>query len=253
MNGPVLLYDGVCGFCNASVQLVLRHDRRRTLRFAPLQGSYAEQVLAHHLDLRGVDSVVWVEPGADAAPPRVFTRSSAALRVARYLGGPWSLLLPFWLVPRPLRDWVYDIVARNRHRLVGSAKQCLVPPPAERHRFLEVEANPVLRKLAAIWEQPAEREQVLSELQRYGRQTYEREADRVRLAILKLCEGRRDRVTELVAAAKRDYRDVLMWAEYPAEGQALWSARADLSEQERRRLETLRQQDRRQYEEWLEK
>jgi hypothetical protein len=111
----------------------------------------------------------------------------------------------------------------------------------------------VRRKLEAMWTQPAEREQVLSELQRYGQETYEREVDRVRLAILKLCEGRRDRVTELVAAAKRDYRDVLLWAEYPAEGQALWSARAHLSEEERRRLEALREQDRRQYQEWLEK
>jgi predicted DCC family thiol-disulfide oxidoreductase YuxK len=141
-DGPILLYDGVCGFCNASVQLVLRYDRRRTLRFAPLQSAYAGQVLAHHPELGGVDSVVWVEPSADASPPRVFTRSSAALRVARYLGGPWSLLLLFWLVPRPLRDWAYDVVARNRHRLVRSATQCLVPPLAERHRFLEAEANP---------------------------------------------------------------------------------------------------------------
>ena len=75
----------------------------------------------------------------------------------------------------------------------------------------------------------------------------------MRLAILKLCEGRRDRVRELVAAAKRDSRDVLMWAEYPAEGQALWSVHAHLSDEERRRLEALREQDRRQYQEWLEK
>jgi len=142
-DGPVLLYDGVCGFCNASVQLVLRHDRRGTLRFAPLQSSYGKQVLAHHPELGGLDSMVWFEPGADPGSPTVLTRSSAALRVARYLGGPWSLLLAFWLVPRPLRDWAYDVVARNRHRLMGSAQQCLLPPLAERHRFLEAEANPI--------------------------------------------------------------------------------------------------------------
>lgn len=82
-------------------------------------------------------------------------------------------------------------------------------------------------------------------------ETYERETERVRLAILKLCDARADRVVELVAAAERDYRDVLMWAEYPGEGRALWALRTDLSEEERLRLEALRRQDRQQYLDWL--
>jgi hypothetical protein len=108
------------------------------------------------------------------------------------------------------------------------------------------------RKLDAMWADPIERARVLTELQKFGPEAYEREVERVRLAILKLCDARTERVIELVAVAKRDYRDVLMWAEYPGEGQALWAIRPDLSNEERLRLEDLRRRDRQQYHNWLE-
>ena len=108
------------------------------------------------------------------------------------------------------------------------------------------------RKIDDLWTDPVERGRVRTELQKFGTEAHEREVERVRLAILKLCEARTERVIELVAAAKRDYRDVLMWAEYPAEGQALWAIRTDLSNEERLRLEDLRRQDRQQYQDWLE-
>jgi len=111
----------------------------------------------------------------------------------------------------------------------------------------------IARKVDAMWNDPAERARVLAELQEYGQETYEREVERVCLAILKLCDARANRVAELVGAAKRDYRDVLMWAEYPGEGQALWALRSDLSKEERLRLEELRRQDRQQYLDWLTK
>ena len=107
------------------------------------------------------------------------------------------------------------------------------------------------RKLEAMWDDLHDRQTVLAELERYGQESFEREPERVRLAILKLCGGRVERVSELVAAAKQDYRDVLMWAEYPAEGQALWTLKANLTDEERRQLERLRQEDRREYQEWL--
>ncbi len=110
----------------------------------------------------------------------------------------------------------------------------------------------VVRKLASIWPDPALRERAEGELRRYGTEAHESEVDRVRLAILKLCNGQFQRLVEMVAAAKSDYRDVLMWAEYPAEGQALWALRPNLTTAEQERLEQLRVQDRRQYREWLE-
>lgn len=131
----VLLYDGDCGLCAASVQFVLRHEplaRRDRLCFAPLQGTFGAEVRAAHPELAGVDSVVWVEPAAR----RVLVRSTAALAVARHLGGIWGVLgLLGGLVPRPLRDAVYDLIARHRLRLVAPA--CLLPRPDERARFLD--------------------------------------------------------------------------------------------------------------------
>ena len=111
----------------------------------------------------------------------------------------------------------------------------------------------VAGKLERLWPDEGERSRVRAELERYGVERYEQEAARVRLAVLKLSKGRSDRVAELVDRAKRDYRDVLMWAEYPVEGQTLWSWRKDLSEEERRRLAEIRREDKRQYQEWRKK
>ena len=135
LAGPVLLYDGTCGFCAESVQLVLRHDRRGTLRFAPLQGALGVAVRSSHPELDGVDSMVWVEP--EGAGSRVLTRSDAGLRIARYLGGWWRLAGAARLVPRPLRNAAYDLIARHRHRLLAGGPSCLVPAPEDRARFLD--------------------------------------------------------------------------------------------------------------------
>jgi len=109
----VLLYDGECGFCSAAVQLVLRHERRHTLQFAALQSQFGAAVARRHPALRTVDSVVWFEPEQSGKPEQVFVRSEAALRVAAYLGGWWRLVALARLVPPPLRDAAYDLVARR--------------------------------------------------------------------------------------------------------------------------------------------
>jgi predicted DCC family thiol-disulfide oxidoreductase YuxK len=137
MNGPVLLYDGTCGFCAESVQLVLRHDRRGTLKFASLDSAFAQAVRARHPELAQVDSVVWYEPSDGASSDRLLTRSSAALRVARYLGGLWRLTLVTRLIPSGIRDALYDLVARHRHQLTRGGSYCLVPTPEQRARFIQ--------------------------------------------------------------------------------------------------------------------
>jgi predicted DCC family thiol-disulfide oxidoreductase YuxK len=134
---PVLLYDGTCGFCAESVQLVLRHDRRRTLRFASLQGAFGAEVRARHPELAGADTVVWLEPGSNERSERVLLRSDAALRVAAYLGGWFHLARVAAILPRPVRDAAYNLVARHRHQLTGEAPNCLVPAPDARARFLD--------------------------------------------------------------------------------------------------------------------
>lgn len=132
-GGPVLLYDGACGLCAASVQFVLRHDRRRTLRFAALQGAFARAVLARHSELHGADSMVWIGDAASSGP--ISLRSDAVLRVLAYLGGPWALLAPLRLIPRSLRDSIYAVTARHRHRLGREA--CLIITPDIAARFLD--------------------------------------------------------------------------------------------------------------------
>ena len=134
---PVLLYDGLCGFCDGTVQFVLRHDRRGTLKFATLQGEFARAVMARHPEVVGVDSLVLVEPDDMSGGEKVYVRSGGALRVARYLGGPWHLARALAVVPRFLRDWAYDGFARIRYRVFGRYESCPIPSPEQRARFID--------------------------------------------------------------------------------------------------------------------
>ena len=134
-GSPVLLYDGVCGFCNNAVQFILRHESRHTLRFAAIQGKYAATLSARHPEVGDVDSVVWVE--GDSAAERVYIRSNAGFRVASYLGGFWRLFWVFWIVPSVVRDFCYDWFARHRYRWFGNYATCPVPSREIRSRFLD--------------------------------------------------------------------------------------------------------------------
>jgi predicted DCC family thiol-disulfide oxidoreductase YuxK len=135
---PVLLYDGLCGFCNSGVQRILRNDTRKTMLFAALQSNFGKSVLSRHPDLEGTDSVVLVEPGVQADQERVFVRSDALLWIARYLGWPWKLALAAYVIPKAARDYLYDQFARRRYRWFGKLDSCLLPSPQERSRFLDV-------------------------------------------------------------------------------------------------------------------
>ncbi|OBY30198.1 thiol-disulfide oxidoreductase DCC family protein [Mycolicibacter kumamotonensis] len=132
---PVLLYDGVCGVCNRSVQTILRHDRRGTLRFAALDSDFARAVIERHPDLQGIDSMVFVDdPGQPGE--QVSVRSAGALKVVRYLGGPFRLLLAACIIPAGIRDRLYDRFAAVRYRIGGKHDTCPVPAPEVRARFL---------------------------------------------------------------------------------------------------------------------
>jgi predicted DCC family thiol-disulfide oxidoreductase YuxK len=138
-NEPaILLFDGTCGFCARNVQFVLKRERRRrTLRFASLQSETGVDVRSRHPELERVDSVIWLEPGGGDEADTVYVRSAAVLRVLRYLGGVWSALAAIAaIVPVFIRDWVYDLVAKHRHRIV-SGDMCLLPSPDQRARFID--------------------------------------------------------------------------------------------------------------------
>lgn len=134
LTGParaVLFYDGECGLCDRFVQFVLRHDPREYFQFAPLQSRAGrEQLTRLGLSETDLRTMVLVEAG------KPYLRSSAALRVYRRLGGGWPLLFGFIAVPKPVRDAVYCLVARNRKRWFGSPTQCPVMPPEWRRRFI---------------------------------------------------------------------------------------------------------------------
>jgi predicted DCC family thiol-disulfide oxidoreductase YuxK len=136
-DGAVMLYDGSCLFCAASVQFILRHERRHTLRFASLQSAPGRDIRSRHPALEGVDSMVWVRPAVDMRAERVLLRSDAAIEAALYLGGAWRIAAVGRLLPRRVRDALYDLVARHRHRLLRAPDQCYVPPPEVRARFLD--------------------------------------------------------------------------------------------------------------------
>lgn len=136
IDDPVLLYDGLCGFCDGTVQFILKHDRRGTLRFATLQGDFARDVITRHPEVAGVDSLVLVERDG-AGGETVYVRSEGALRVARYLGGVWHLARIVAIVPRSLRDTAYDAFARIRYRVFGRYDSCPIPTPEQRARFID--------------------------------------------------------------------------------------------------------------------
>jgi predicted DCC family thiol-disulfide oxidoreductase YuxK len=131
-GSPLLLYDGVCALCNGAVTFVLERDSSRSVRFAPLQGDTAARFIADHPELSGIDSMIWVE-----ADGRALTRSAAALAIARHVGGGWAALGSLSrIVPAPVRDATYDLIARVRYRLFGRYDACPVPPAEHRARFL---------------------------------------------------------------------------------------------------------------------
>jgi predicted DCC family thiol-disulfide oxidoreductase YuxK len=126
----LLLYDGVCNFCDATVNFVIDRDPKARFRFVALQSELGARLVSEHKLSPEVSSSVLIESG------RAYTRSTGALRAARFLRFPWPLLASFLLVPRALRDAAYDWFAARRYRLFGKAEVCRIPTPELRQRFL---------------------------------------------------------------------------------------------------------------------
>jgi len=128
---PVILFDGVCNFCNGAVNFVIKRDRRSRIRFATMQSDAARELLApYHWPVDDMKSFLFIENG------KLYDRSNAALRVCRYLRGGWPLCYGLIIVPKFIRDGIYNWVARNRYKWFGQKDQCMVPTPDVRARFL---------------------------------------------------------------------------------------------------------------------
>ena len=128
----IVLFDGVCHLCTSTVQGIIKRDPHGYFTFAPLQSEVGRTLLAKHgLQPDALDTFVLVEGS------RCFTRSDAALKVAQHLSGGWALLRVLSLIPKPMRDWGYTVIARNRYRWFGRRETCMVPSRDILDRFLQ--------------------------------------------------------------------------------------------------------------------
>ena len=131
MQHPVILFDGVCNFCDATVNLIIRHDKQKVFRFAPLQSRAGQKLLSeYNLSTTDFDSFVLIMDG------KAYKKTNAALRIYPKLGGRWHLMKLFWIIPRFLRDAGYSLIAKNRYRWFGKKEACMMPSPDVKSRFL---------------------------------------------------------------------------------------------------------------------
>ena len=132
LNHPVILFDGVCNLCNSSVQFIIKHDKKSIFRFASLQSEFGKRII-EKFDLanKNIDSVMLLENNA------IELKSTAALQIAKQLGGIYSALYVFIIIPRFMRDSIYDFVARNRYRWFGKQESCMIPKPELKKLFIE--------------------------------------------------------------------------------------------------------------------
>ncbi|MGN7476768.1 thiol-disulfide oxidoreductase DCC family protein [Solibacillus silvestris] len=126
----IVLFDGECNFCDASVQFIIMRDRKALFQFASLQSDVGAALLKQYEVPENTDSIVFVEDG------KYYTESTAALKIARNLSGLWKLFYAFIVVPKPVRDLVYRRIAKNRYKWFGKKQECLLPSPEQRKRFL---------------------------------------------------------------------------------------------------------------------
>ncbi len=126
----IVLFDGVCNFCNDAVNFIIRRDVEGQFKFAPLQSETGQELRQKYAIKPDVDSIVLIEDGM------AFTHSTAALRIAKRLGGILSLAYVFMILPLFIRDFFYRAFAKNRYRLFGKKEVCMIPTPEVRERFL---------------------------------------------------------------------------------------------------------------------
>ncbi len=129
MEKHIVYFDGVCGICNFFVDFLIRKDKKNILLFAPLQGETAAKNLGFGPDQK-FDTVVFNQGG------KLYYKSSAGIRILSTIGGLWKLMWILMIFPPFLRDFVYDIIANNRYKLVGKKEACRIPNKEERSKFL---------------------------------------------------------------------------------------------------------------------
>ena len=127
----IVLFDGVCNFCNSSVNFIIRHDKKERYKFAALQSDLGKMLSEKHgIDQSKIDSIILIDNG------NVFVKSSAILRITKNLNYLYPLLFGFIIIPKFIRDGVYDFIARNRYKWFGKKEACMIPSPEIKKRFI---------------------------------------------------------------------------------------------------------------------
>ena len=129
-NNPILLFDGVCNYCNRWVNFIIRHDKKKKFRFAALQSEAGKKLLKQYNITEDADSAVLIYLD------KIYLKSSAGLHILYHLGGIYSLAFIFIIIPAYIRDFYYDIIARNRYKWWGKRNECMIPSQDVKERFL---------------------------------------------------------------------------------------------------------------------
>ena len=126
----IVFFDGVCNLCQGSVRYLIKHDKKGVLKFASLQGNYAKDFL-NETEIQSMQSILFFDG------KMLYKKSTAVLKLSRFLGGRHQVLLLGYILPRFVRDWLYNIVAKNRYRWFGKKDQCMLPFKGFENRFLD--------------------------------------------------------------------------------------------------------------------
>jgi predicted DCC family thiol-disulfide oxidoreductase YuxK len=128
---PIILFDGVCNFCNSAVNFVIKRNAKANIFFAPMQSEAGQKLLQeYNLPVNDMQSFIFIENGT------VYNRSTAALKVCSHLRGLWPLCFGFIIVPKFIRDGIYNWIAKNRYKWFGKKESCMIPTPEVKARFL---------------------------------------------------------------------------------------------------------------------
>jgi predicted DCC family thiol-disulfide oxidoreductase YuxK len=126
----IILFDGVCNFCDSSVQFIIKRDKKAIFRFAPIQSDTGKELARKYNVSLNIDSLILIEHS------KCYYKSSAVFRICKRLKGSWKLLYMLIVIPKPLRDYLYDYVAKNRYKWFGKKTECMMPLPDIKNRFL---------------------------------------------------------------------------------------------------------------------
>jgi len=131
-NKKIILFDGVCNLCNNAVTFVIKRDRKDIFRYAAIQSDIGQKLITNaKINPETIDSIFLISKG------KCYYKSNAALRIAKHLSGAYPLLFAFLIVPKFIRNWVYDFIAKNRYKWFGKKESCMIPTPALKSLFID--------------------------------------------------------------------------------------------------------------------